>query len=295
MAGVYGFVGQRVMATEIHFVDVGQGNMVLLQASSGERFVIDCNITDENENRVLNYVANVFGVGALIYSFICTHRDADHIRGISKLHHHFPIQRVWDSGYPGTSTDTSEYRTYMNLRRSVPNAVKQKLTRQDFGYTRLRYLSAADDRLEKNANAQGIVIKVEELDASKSAALASAILPGDSDAETWRLAIIPDYGTGDISSNIFMAAHHGSLSFFDDDGYSSKYYYQNHIKAIAPDMTIVSVGPNSHGHPKEKAIEMYAENSKGSNKGNKVARTDHRGTMHLTLKSEGGWNLKYAG
>ena len=41
------------MSTFVHFVDVGQGNMVLIQASSGENFLFDCNVTLENETRVL--------------------------------------------------------------------------------------------------------------------------------------------------------------------------------------------------------------------------------------------------
>lgn len=58
------------MATEIHFVDVGQGNMVLIKADDGSRFVFDCNITQDNESRVLGYVAKVFGRGNRIRAFI---------------------------------------------------------------------------------------------------------------------------------------------------------------------------------------------------------------------------------
>ena len=87
-----------------------------------------------------------------------------------------------------------------------------------------------------------------------------------------------------------MAAHHGSISFFDDPGL--EYYYKEHLKAIKPNMTIVSVGPNSHGHPNDKAMSFYREYSTGSDKGNKVYRTDTKGTMKLTLKSGGGWNLE---
>ena len=46
------------MATTVHFVDVGQGNMVLIQCSDGTNFMVDCNITEGNKNRVLSYVAN---------------------------------------------------------------------------------------------------------------------------------------------------------------------------------------------------------------------------------------------
>ena len=41
------------MATTVNFVDVGQGNMVLIQCSDGTHFMVDCNITEGNKNRVL--------------------------------------------------------------------------------------------------------------------------------------------------------------------------------------------------------------------------------------------------
>jgi len=154
----------------------------------------------------------------------------------------------------------------------------------------LRYLSAKDDRLPKNANAQGIVIKVEQRDETMNRVLSGAVLPADSDAQTWRYGIMQDYDKAQVSSDILMAAHHGSLSFFDDPG-DNNYYYTDHVAAIKPAMTIVSVGPNSHGHPHAKALELYRRYSTGSNQGNKVFRTDTKGTMKLVLKPNGGWRL----
>ena len=42
------------MPTIIHFIDVGQGNMVLIEVESRRSFVFDCNITADNEDRVLD-------------------------------------------------------------------------------------------------------------------------------------------------------------------------------------------------------------------------------------------------
>lgn len=277
------------MATTIHFIDVGQGNMVLIEAGSGKKFVFDCNITDDNEDRVLDYVGSQIGEGKQLHAFICSHRDADHIRGVKKLHSRFPIRKIWDSGYPGTTTDTPEYTAYMDLRRTVGSEEKERLTRQDFGRTRFRYLSAKDERLPKNANAQGIVIKVEHRSSDDSYALSSAMLPGDSDAQTWRNGIMIDYSNQGVSSTILMAAHHGSISFFDDP--DDKYYYKEHLAAIKPAMTMVSVGPNSHGHPDETALKFYREHSTGSDTGDKVYRTDTKGTIKLVLKDGGGSNI----
>jgi competence protein ComEC len=276
------------MPTIIHFIDVGQGNMVLIETSNGKKFVFDCNITDENENTVLGYMGEILGFYTDIDAFICSHRDADHMRGIKKLHQYFPIQKIWDSDYPGTTTTSSEYRDYMDLRRRVGYAVKNKVTKQDFGQTRFRYLSAKDERLVNNANEQGIVIKVEHWNQSKC--VGSAMLTGDSNAETWRYGIMKDYNASDLKSSILMAGHHGSLTFFDDPADTENYFIE-HMKAIKPDMTIVSVGNNPHGHPNEKALDLFEEHSNGSNKGNKIFRTDQKGNMRLTLKDAGGWSL----
>ena len=278
------------MATVIHILDVGQGNMVLIEAASGRNFVFDCNINEENEDRVLDYVAYQIGVGTRLHAFICSHRDADHMRGVTKLNAEFPIGKIWDSDYPGTTTDTPEYRAYMSLRRQLGSKIIKKETRQDFGRTRFRYMSAQDSRLPSNANAQGIVIKVEHRSADGSGCLGSAMLPGDSDAQVWRNGIMADYGAGDVSSSILMAGHHGSVTFFDDPN-DEKSYYTSHMEAIKPAMTLVSVGKNPHGHPDKKALEFYKHYSTGSKQGKKVFRTDTKGTMKLTLKDGGGWRL----
>ena len=129
---------------------------------------------------------------------------------------------------------------------------------------------------------------VEELNYSKSEALGSTMLTGDGSHTVWKDGIMKDYDTRELSSDILMAAHHGSLDFFDDP---SGNRYETHIRAIAGAMAIVSVGPNNYGHPDPTALRLYEKHSSGSNKGNKVLRTDKLGTMKLTLKSEGGWSL----
>ena len=266
--------------------------MSLIETSNRKRFIFDCNITDNNEKDVLKYVAKQIGRGTDLTAFICSHRDADHMRGVTKLHKYFPIQKIWDSGYPGTSPDTDEYRQYMNLRRRVGWDIKEKLKRRDFGRTRFRYLSAKDNRLAKNANAQGIVLKVEHHSDNGSFPKGSVMLTGDSDAETWRYGIQKDYDDNDISCNVLVASHHGSITFFDDPK-DNKHYYVGHIKAMNPDITVVSVGENPHGHPDAEAIRLYKKYSQGSKRGDKLFRTDQKGHMKVHLKNYGGWSLEF--
>ena len=279
------------MATIVHFINVGQGNMALIETSNGKNIIVDCNLTNENERGVLNYLKGKIGPPTRTDLFICSHRDADHIRGIEKLHAVFPITKILDNDYPGTTTDTNEYRTYMKLRREVGSGIVKKKTKQTFRRTRFRYLSARDERLEKNANAQGIVVKVEHLSADGTTVLGSVILSGDSDAETWRYGIQEDYAKQDLACELLVAGHHGSITFFDDPA-DKENYYVDHMRVMSPAMTIVSVGRNPHGHPNAKALELYEKYSKGSKHGNKVFRTDREGNMYVELKEDGGWSLK---
>ena len=277
------------MSTIVHFIDVGQGNMVLIECANGANVLVDCNITENNKDRILNYVADQIGEKGRLRAFICTHRDADHMRGVRVVHDRFPIQEVWDSDYPGTSTDSDEYRAYMRLRRSVGAYIVEKQKYRSFGRTRLRFLSAKDSRLPEDANDQGIVLKVEERNADMSAVRSSTILTGDGGFATWKDGVLKDYLAKELSSDILMASHHGSLDFFDDP--SSNQYFVKHMLAVKPDMTVVSVGPNSYGHPDDTALRLYRQHSSGPNKGNKVYRTDRQHTTKLTLKAGGGWSI----
>jgi len=276
------------MATKVHFINVGQGNMTLLELANGKKFLYDCNVTDGNEDAILGYVAKQMGKGTKIDVFICSHRDADHMRGVKKVHGRFPIQYVWDSGAVGTTVDCTEYREYMDLRRTVGFSEVQSQTQYDGGNTRLLIMNSKNDNLADNANAQSIVIKVVHRDSATGANYASVLLTGDTDAATWKV-IRKHYTDSALKCSLLLASHHGAITYFDDP--SDTYYYTSHLEAKSPAMTIISVGDNSFGHPDKKALEFYEKHSTGSDKGCKVFRTDKQGNMCVELKDGGGWSL----
>ncbi len=269
------------MNTRVHIVNVGQGNMVLIETASGEVLLCDCNVTVENESRVLAYVKGVMA-GRCVYAFINTHRDADHMRGINRVHRVLGVARVWDSGLSGGDIFSPEYTEYMRMRREVPHSVLGARTYYDFGVTRIRILNAACDDLPDDCNAQSLVLKVQHGRSQNS-----IILTGDSDVATWR-KIRERYTDADLSSEILLGSHHGAFSFFD--GSRPDWYHSAHIKAINPAMTLLSVGRNPYGHPDPKALRYYELHSRGSVDGHRVWRTDSDGTMRLDL-SDATWSL----
>lgn len=269
--------------TEIHFLDVGCGNMQIILLPDGSIFIYDCNVTADNEGDVLSYVKSVIGGSTKIRVFINSHRDADHMRGIKRLHKNHPIQRIWDSGVPGTTTTSPEYRDYMNLRRQLPSIEIEALKRWSYGTAVLRCMNSkrAD---YSDPNDQSVVLKIEDHGAS-------ALLTGDTSFKPWKEKILPSYPDVRISANILLGAHHGSLTFFDDPA-DEQNYYTAHIQKIRPAMTLVSVGPNTHDLPDDKAMELYQVHSTGSKNGNKIYTTEEKGNMKLVLKNNGGWSLK---
>ncbi len=280
------------MSTYLHFIDVGQGNMTLLRLPNAQVLLYDCNVTNENADYVLEYLSRYLRHKSKIDTFINSHRDADHMRGVSTIHEWYPIAHVWDSGVTGGTPNSAEYREYMTLRRDVGYTEIEPRKYWDKGIVRLRIFNSKNDDLPDNANAQSIVMKVVHRHPSAGSNPASAMLTGDSDAVAWK-DIRKYYKDSELVCSILLASHHGSVTFFDDPG-DEKNYYTSHLRAMSPAMTVISVGKdNAHGHPDDKALEFYEKYSTGSNKGNKLKRTDEHGSLILELKDDGGWSLNH--
>jgi beta-lactamase superfamily II metal-dependent hydrolase len=267
----------------VHFLDVGCGNMTLVVFPNGVTYLYDCNVTDDNEDAVLAYLSTAMGNRTSLDAFICSHRDADHMRGLRKVHDLYPISEIRDSGVPGTTTDSSEYEDYMAMRRMVRRHTIEARTKLEVGDATVRYMNAAYDDFT-DANDQSIVMKIEYGNSS-------VLLAGDTSFRPWKEKILLFYPDEKLRADILLGSHHGSLTFFDDPS-DNQYYYMAHIEKISPAMTLLSVGPNSFGLPDDKAVELYTKRSRGSDKGNKVYRTDEQGSMRLVLKGEGGWRLE---
>ncbi len=269
---------------DIHILDVGCGNMALIMNPDGSRYVIDCNITDDNKDAILRYTKKVFSAGTPVDTFINTHRDSDHMRGITALHAQHPILEIRDTDVPGTTTDSPEYLAYMRLRRSVKCVTIEPRKFFDRGSAKYRYMNGKWDDY-KDANEQSAVVKIEYKTQS-----CSVLFAADTDYRPWKEKILPFYSDEVLKSPLLIASHHGSLTFYDDPS-DTQYYYTAHIKKIAPNLTLISVGPNVHDLPDKKAIELYEKHSKGSAQGNKVFTTEDKKHMKITLKDDGTWSL----
>ncbi|MFA7315909.1 MAG: hypothetical protein WC059_03875 [Candidatus Paceibacterota bacterium] len=262
-----------------HFLNVGQGNMAIGIFPDNKILAYDCNITNENESAIFSYLEKIMTKDS-IDVFVNSHRDADHMRGIKKLHARYPITSLFDSGVSG-NIDTIEYTEYMNFRKNLGLLNVHEVTPNQYwmAHPSVKIINGKRDGLD-DPNSQSIVLHVDHNGSS-------LLLAGDTSASTWRDYIIPELGDA-VKSLVLYASHHGSFSFFNEDRDNDDDYI-HHLSSINPAIAIISVSAtNPHGHPDDEAIIHYENHCYGTvETKQKIFRTDLHGNIRLELNGDG--------
>lgn len=99
---------------EIHVIDVGQGDAILIRSPSGQNVLVDGGRKDEE---ALDYLRSIGVPG--VYMVVASHADADHIGGLEAVVRHYRPRFFMDNQIP------SESQTYEGLLRGVADAGSQ--------------------------------------------------------------------------------------------------------------------------------------------------------------------------
>ncbi|WP_085929352.1 MBL fold metallo-hydrolase [Desulfosporosinus orientis] len=241
---------------QVHFIDVGQADSILIKASDGTAVLIDGGNNPDGPN-VVNYLKSqqVKELAAVI----ATHPHEDHIGGLDTVINSFPVKAVY---MPDASTTTKTFEDFISavaasgakriqakvgVKLDVPGLTGQFIAPNGSGYEDLNNYSA-----------------VLRLTYGK----VSFLFTGDAEevSETEML------GSGQIvKADVLKVGHHGSSS-----STSSAF-----LKAVSPKYAVISVGAdNDYGHPTASTL------SKLSGAGVKVFRTDLDGTIVATCDGE---------
>lgn len=235
------------MAAEVHFIDVGQGDSILIK-SGGKAVLIDAGEA-ENGPAVVNYL-KAQGVFALDL-VIGTHPHADHIGGLADVLNAFPVAKVIDSGVAHT---TQTYIDYLSLIRQK-NIPFETPSGQSIGLgegARLDVLGPVREYEDLNNSSVVTRLVVGQV---------SFLLTGDmqQDAEADLVAV------KDLKSTILKVGHHGSST-------STSAAF---LAEVNPEAAVISVGEgNSYGHPTAGTLARLTSVD--------VFRTDEQGTIVIT-------------
>jgi competence protein ComEC len=232
-------------------IDVGQGDSILIQLSTGENILIDAG---EESAPVIAYLRN--NNVTRINDVIITHPHSDHIGGMDDIIQDFDIGKVY---MPNVTTTTNAFSDML----STIQAKGLKIN-----------VAKAGVNIDINSAFKGVFIapnasSYDDLN-NYSAVLKltygnnTFLFTGDA-GETSEQEML---ASGlNLQADLLKVGHHGSSS-------SSTFSF---LQAVQPKYAIISVGANNdYGHPSNEAI------SRLQSIGAKIYRTDQQGTIIAT-------------
>ncbi len=247
------FSGKDEIGYEVHFIDVGQGDAVLVTTPK-KNLLVD---GGKRNSGVVGYLDSL--EIDKIDIVIGTHPHADHIGGLIEVLSTFDIGKVID---PGITHTTVTYNDYMEAIDS--NEINYKVGKKGLkkqlsadAYIKLLHPTSPDSRHLNNAS---VVAKVTLGDVV-------VILTGDVEKEGEQEML--EY-TGLLPGDVLKVGHHCSRT-------SSTMEF---LEAVMPEVSIVMCGEgNRYGHPHSEVLErLEMINST-------IFRTDLDG--HIVIKSNG--------
>lgn len=235
-----------------HFIDVGQGDSILIQFA-GKNILVDGG--ERNMGlRVSSYLRNQ-GITE-IDLMVATHPHSDHIGGLITILSDFKVKEVMDSGQVHTSKTYENFLTLIDQKNIPYRAAERGQTIDLDPYIKIEVLSPPppSSRL-KDLNENSIVLKI-------TYDQVTFLLMGDAgfDAEDF-------ISSDNIDSDILKVGHHGSK-------YATGTAF---LKKVTPAVSVIQSGEgNSYGHP---ALETI---SRLQNTGSEIYRTDTHGSIVIT-------------
>lgn len=219
---------------QVSFLDVGQGDSILIQTPSGHDMLIDGGASDrvlENISSKMNYFDRHIDI------VIATHADSDHVTGL------IPVLQKYTVGHILTSPRKGDTDVFEELEKHIASEGAEV------------HVAEGGDGIDFG---DGVVVKV--LYPEKN------FLPRGRETNDASVVVLINYSdqsillTGDLSSvyesrlleeglprniTIYKAGHHGSK-------YSSGEQLLSYIK---PKYAVISAGKdNRYGHPNEETL-----------------------------------------
>lgn len=239
---------------EVHYIDVGQGDSILIHLS-GKTMLIDAGNNVDGAS-IITYIKtlNIDKIDAIV----ATHPHADQIGGMAEIINEFVVDKIYMPKVAHTS------KTYENLLLAIKNKNLKVNTAKagttiDLGNKIKIEVMALNRENYDNLNDYSAVVKIEYENVS-------FLFAGDAEAISEK-EMVEKYGNK-LKANVLKVGHHGSTTSTT----------LNFLNTVSPEYAIISVGENnSYGHPNQETLDKL--------KNIDIFRTDKLGT--IVAKTDG--------
>lgn len=246
---------------EIRFIDVGQGDAILVK-SGKVGVLVDAGRADD-----IVLVLAEEGIDSLAAA-IASHNHDDHIGGMDAVLSDYKIGEYLYNGRPPTNYNAENVEKWLREKHiPTPKPPWQPIQLGDARITVFPSPLAPGDATE-NTSSLGVLIERGKF---------RALLTGDSEIEelnAWMARRkIPRV-------TLLKAAHHGARNGLNPGW----------LQVTRPEVVVISVGANNtYGHPDPMALRYYGTHHR------KIYRTDRDGTVVVTVDAKGDYGIQALG
>ena len=235
---------------EIHIIDVGQGDSILISTSGGYMLIDSGPSLAEQDLK--NYLDEM-NVEKIEYA-VFTHPDADHIGNADMILTDYTVSNVI---MPDHSKTTQVYRNMIEAFNASGAALISPEPSYEFelGSMTVTVMGPVEDSY-KSTNDYSVVLR---LDFGET----SFMMTGDAEAIAEQ-DILEFFGAEALDCDVLKVGHHGSTSS------TSKAF----LEAVTPELAVISCGEgNKYGHPHAETLSKLTAASA------EIYRTDEWGSV----------------
>lgn len=254
-APAFWYLYNPVYQLEVDFLDVGQGDAILIKTPFGQNILID----GGPDNTIIKRLSeNLAWWDKKIDLMILTHPHSDHVGGLIDVIKRYKVEKIL---YTGVVHNSPDYLVWLELirGRKIPLIIIDRPQVIELGEDcELQIIYPRESLLGKevdNLNSSSIIAKLVY-------GQTKFLFTGDAESEVEQELI---NSNADLSAQVLKAGHHGS------DTSSG----QEFLQAVRPEIVIIQVGGNDFGHPSRRVIKRLERI------GAQVFRNDLDGTVRV--------------
>lgn len=247
-------------AFEIHFVDVGDGDAILVRFSTGKTLIVDSGSSFE-EKTLLNYIDNVFFAGKTKREFdfaVLTHSDVDHSGNMLTILNTYNIKTFirpqiyvqnLETGVEGEQNYFVTNSTYAQIISKLYELKNENKINVEFAKFDTYYFAGLSAGMHILAPVKSYYSSTNELSCVMVVydGEHKVMLTGDA-STTNELEIINNYNLDKLDVDILKLGHHGSNTSTSLEL----------LEATTPKFAVVSVSKSNTSSPGKTVLNNIA-------------------------------------